>query len=223
MTKAPQLRILLIDDHAILRSGLRMLLDSQPALKVVGEAGDGREALTLAESLHPDLILLDITMPGLNGIETLPVLHRLVPDAHILILTMHDDVSYLKQALRRGASGYVLKKAADSELLNAIEVVARGEIYIHPTMTGSLVKELVPDTEPHPMNGTDIDPWQTLSEREREVLQLVARGHTNNEIGGQLSLSVKTVETYRSRGMEKLGLRTRAQLVQAAIDNGLVV
>ena len=197
-----------------------MLLDSQPTLKVVGEAGDGREALALAESLHPDLILLDLTMPGLNGMEALPVLHRLVPDARILILTMHDDVSYLRQALRKGASGYVLKKAADSELLNAIEVVARGDIYVDPTMTGSLVKELVPDIDSQTTAGTDADPWQTLSEREREVLRLVARGHTNSEIGGQLTISVKTVETYRARGMEKLGLRTRAQLTQAALEKG---
>ncbi|MCL4507210.1 MAG: response regulator transcription factor [Chloroflexi bacterium] len=199
-----------------------MLLNSQAHLQVVGEAGDGREALALAESLQPDLILLDLTMPGLSGIEALPVLRRLAPGAHILILTMHDDVSYLRQALRKGASGYVLKKAADSELLNAIQAVMRGEMYIHAGMTDSLIKELVPDINPHPASGTEADPWQTLSEREREVLRLVARGHTNSEIAGQLSISVKTVETYRARGMEKIGLRTRAQLLQAALEKGLL-
>ena len=142
MTTSSRIRILLVDDHSVLRAGLRMLLNSQAHLQVVGEAGDGREALALAESLQPDLIILDLTMPGLSGIEALPVLHRLAPAAHILILTMHDDVGYLRQALRKGASGYVLKKAADSELLNAIQVVMRGEMYIHPAMTSSMIKEL---------------------------------------------------------------------------------
>jgi two-component system, NarL family, response regulator NreC len=171
MTTSALIRILLVDDHSVLRAGLRMLLNSQVHLQVVGEAGDGLEALALAESQQPDLILLDLSMPGLNGIEALPVLHRLVPEARILILTMHDDVSYLRQALRKGASGYVLKKAADSELLNAIAAVMRGEIYIHPAMTGALVKDLVPDMQPYRGDGADIDLWQTLSEREREVLQ----------------------------------------------------
>jgi DNA-binding NarL/FixJ family response regulator len=169
MTTSTLIRILLVDDHSVLRAGLRMLLNSQ-----------------------------------------------------VLILTMHDDVSYLRQVLRKGASGYVLKKAADSELLNAIAAVMRGEIYIHPAMTGALVKDLVPDMQPHRGAGADIDLWQTLSEREREVLQRVARGHTNSEIATQLSLSVKTVETYRARGMEKLGLRTRAQLMHAALEKGLL-
>ncbi len=222
MTTPSQIRILLVDDHSVLRVGLRMLLNSQAHLQVVGETGDGREALTLAESLQPDLILLDLTMPGLSGIEALPVLHRLAPSAHILILTMHDDVSYLRQALRKGASGYVVKKAADSELLNAIQIVMHGEVYIHPAMTGSLVKEMMPEVEQRPGPDNSIDLWESLSEREREVLRLVARGHTNSEVAAQLSLSVKTVETYRARGMEKLGLRTRAQLLQAALEKGLL-
>lgn len=220
MTTSPVIRILLVDDHSVLRAGLHMLLNSQAQLQVVGEAGDGREALALAESLQPDLILLDLTMPGMNGIEALPVLHRLAPGARILILTMHDDIGYLRQALRKGAAGYVLKKAADSELLNAIQVVMRGEVYIHPAMTSSLIREMMPEDEPHTVSGKDADPWQTLSEREHEVLRLVARGHTNSEVAAQLSLSVKTVETYRARGMEKLSLRTRAQLMQAALDRG---
>lgn len=222
MTTPSRIRILLVDDHSVLRAGLRMLLNSQVHLQVIGETGDGREALVLAESLQPDIILLDLTLPGLNGIEALPALHRLTPGAHILILTMHDDVGYLRQALRRGASGYVLKKAADSELLNAIQVVMRGEVYIHPAITGSLVKAMMPDIESSPGSGTSTDPWQNLSEREREVLRLVAHGHTNSEVATQLSLSVKTVETYRARGMEKLGLRTRAQLMQAALERGLL-
>ena len=221
MTEKTSARVLVADDHAVLRAGLRLLLNSQSDLTVVGEAGDAREAMALAESLQPDLILLDLTMPGLSGIEALPVLRRLAPAARILILTMHDDESYLRQALRKGASGYVLKKAADSELISAIQAVLRGEIYVHSAMTRALLSDLVSrDDSARGVGGAD--PWETLSERETGVLRLVARGHTNADIADRLSLSVKTVETYRARGMEKLGLRTRAQLVQAAMDNGLL-
>lgn len=221
MTNTQPLRILLIDDHAILRSGLRLLLDSQPNLKVIGEAGDGRAGLQMAQSLQPDLVLLDLSMPGLNGMEALPALRIVAPDARILILTMHDDEGYLRQTLQKGASGYVLKKAADGELLNAVQAVMRGELYIHPAMTRALLGNLVAPEGGVPGGATD-DPWATLSEREDEVLRLVARGHTNAEIAKQLSLSVKTVETYRARGMEKLGLRTRAQLLQVTLERGLL-
>lgn len=211
-------RILLADDHAVLRAGLRLLLDKQPDLKVVGEAGDGREALVLAQTLKPDLILLDLTMPGLSGMDALPVLRKLLPNARTLILTMHDDESYLRQALKHGASGYVLKKAADTELLNAVQAVRRGEVYLHSAVMRNLLSGLMHDDA----RPAETDPWQGLSEREYEVIKLVARGHTNAEIANALCLSVKTVETYRSRGMEKLGLRTRAQLVQAAMHKGLL-
>lgn len=217
-------RILLVDDHAILRSGLRMLLDGQPQLKVIGEASDGREALTLAQAQQPDLILLDLTMPGLNGMEALPALRKAAPSSRILILTMHDDESYLRQALHKGAAGYVLKKAADSELLRAIQAVMRGEVYIHSAMMRGLLGNLVAGEDAGAAPGaarTAADPWQSLSEREYEVLRLVAHGHTNAEVAAQLSLSIKTVETYRARGMEKLGVRTRAQLLKAALDKGL--
>ncbi|MGQ9903205.1 MAG: response regulator [Anaerolineae bacterium] len=222
MSNKLPVRILLVDDHSVLRAGLRLLLNSQPDLNVIGEAGDAREALALAESLQPDLILLDLTMPGLSGIEALPALRRLAPSARILVLTMHDDESYLRQALRKGAAGYVLKKAADTELISAIQAVLRGEVYIHSALTRSLLNNLVaPADKPSPEPARD-ELWQTLSERESEVLRLVARGHTNAEIAERLSLSVKTVETYRARGMEKLGLRTRAQLVQAALAKGIL-
>jgi two-component system, NarL family, response regulator NreC len=211
-------RVLLADDHAVLRAGLRLLLDKQPDLEVVGEAGDGREALLLAQALQPDLILLDLSMPGLSGMDALPALRKVLPNARILVLTMHDDESYLRQALKHGASGYVLKKAADTELLNAVQAVRRGEVYLHSAVMRNLLSDLMRDAA-----GTaEDDPWQALSEREYEVMKLVARGHTNAEIASALSLSVKTVETYRSRGMEKLGLRTRAQLVQAAMHKGLL-
>jgi DNA-binding NarL/FixJ family response regulator len=209
---------LLADDHAVLRSGLRLLLEAQPDLKVVGEASDGREAIGLAQSLKPDLILLDLTMPGLGGMAALPLLRKAAPAARILILTMHDDEGYLRQALHNGASGYVLKKAADGELLSAVRAVSRGEIYVQPSMTKSLLEDLLP---PSP-DTTSSDPWDALSEREQEVLTLVALGHTSAEIAERLSLSVKTVETYRARGLEKLGLRSRAALVQFALAHGLL-
>ena len=215
-----KVRILLADDHAVLRSGLRLLLEAQSDLKVVGEADNGQTALTLAESLQPDLILLDLTMPGLNGLDALPLLRRSAPDARLLILTMHDDEGYLRQALKTGAAGYVLKKAADSELLSAIRAVMRGEVYVHSAMTRILLEGLIPDAVSSVSD--DADPWAGLSEREREVLRRVALGHTSAEIAEQLVLSVKTVETYRARGMEKLGLRSRAALVKFALGKGLL-
>ncbi len=211
-------RILLADDHVVLRSGLRLLLDAQPDFKVVGEASDGREALKLAADLKPDLILLDLTMPGLSGMEALPALRKAAPAARVLILTMHDDEGYLKQALRNGASGYVLKKAADSELIAAARAVLRGEVYVHPSLTKALLEDLLPPASAV----TPADPWEALTEREQEVLTLVALGHTSAEIASRLSLSPKTVETYRARGMEKLGLRSRAALVQFALAHGLL-
>lgn len=209
-------RILLIDDHAVLRAGLRLLLDNEPDLQVVGDAGDISAALSLTERLQPDLLLLDLTLPGLGGLAALPLLRKAAPAARILILTMHDDEGYVKQALRSGASGYALKKAADSELLSAVRAVMRGEVYVHPALTRALLEDLLPHAADRG------DPWETLSDREREVLIQVARGHTSAEIGAKISLSPKTVETYRMRGMEKLGLRSRAALVQFVLAHNLL-
>jgi two-component system response regulator NreC len=211
-------RILLADDHAVLRSGLRLLLTSAKDYEVVGEASSGTETLSLAERLQPDLILLDLSMPALGGLDALPALRKLVPSARILILTMHDDPQYLRQALKQGASGYVLKKAADSELLSAIRAVLRGEVYIHPSMTRILLEDMLPESQ----SAGKENAWENLSEREQEVLKMVALGHTSAEIASQLNLSAKTVETYRARGMEKLGLRTRAALVRFALQEGLM-
>ncbi len=210
--------ILLADDHAVLRSGLRLLLETQPDLQVVGETATGTETLNLADTLQPDLILLDLSMPHLGGLDALPILRQIVPSARILILTMHDDAQYLRKAIQSGASGYILKKAADAELLSAIRAVLRGEMYVHPSMTKSLLETLLPSSG----DTTENDRWDSLSEREQEVLKLVALGHTSAEIAEQLSLSAKTVETYRARGMEKLGLRTRAALVRYALRSGLI-
>lgn len=210
------IRILLVDDHAVLRAGLRLLLDAQTDMQVIGEASDGSEALQLCETLNPDLVLLDLSMPGLGGLDTIPVMRKAAPTARILVLTMHDDESYLKGALRSGASGYVLKKAADSELLSAVRTVLRGELYVHPSLTRALAGDLLPP--PDQLS----DPWASLTDREREVLIGVARGLTAAEIAEKLSLSPKTVETYRARGMEKLGLRSRAALVQYALTHQLL-
>ncbi len=213
----PQTTILLADDHAVLRAGLRLLLSQEAHLEVVGEAESGLETLRLAEELQPDLILLDISMPGLNGLEAIGLLRKRAPQARILILTMHDDVHYLRRALQNGASGYVLKKAADVELLSAIQAVMQGEIYVHSSMTRSLLEDILP-----PSQSTDPEQWDSLSEREKEVLRLVAYGYTAQEIADQLGLSVKTIETYRARGMEKLGLSSRAALVRFALSKGII-
>jgi two-component system response regulator NreC len=212
-----KIRILLADDHAVLRAGLRLLLENQTGLEVVGEASSGLEALDLAIKLRPDLILLDLSMPGLGGLDALPALRKSVPEARVLILTMHDDPHYLRQALKNGASGYVLKKAADQELLSAVRAVMRGEVYVHPSMTRVLLDDLLTDT---PTQGGNV--WETLSEREQVVLKQVVLGYTGAEIGEQLNLSIKTVDTYRMRGMEKLGLSSRAALVRFALKKGLI-
>jgi two-component system response regulator NreC len=211
------IRILLADDHAVLRAGLRLLLINQPDFEVIGEAASGLEVLDLAESLRPDLILLDLGMPGLNGLYALPVLRKSAPEARVLVLTMHDDPQYLRQALKSGASGYVLKKAADQELLAAIRAVMRGEIYVHPAMTRVLLDDMLADNPAAPG-----DAWERLSEREQAVLKGVALGYTGAEIAEQLNLSAKTVETYRARGMEKLGFGSRAALVRFALKKGLI-
>jgi len=210
-------RILLADDHAVLRAGLRLLIDKQPDLEVVGEAGSGDETLALAQRLLPDVILLDLHMPGLDGLNTLPLLRQCVPASRVLILTMHDDVSYLQQTLQAGAAGYVLKQAVDTELLMAIRAVARGERPVHPAMTQKLI-----DVMNEPQGAEVVNPWQRLSEREHDVLRLVALGYTNAEIAEELFISVKTVETYRARGMEKLAVETRAQLVRSALKHAVL-
>jgi DNA-binding NarL/FixJ family response regulator len=210
------IRILLVDDHAALRAGLRLLLETQDDMKVIGEASDGSEALGLCEALKPDLVILDLSMPGLGGLDALPLFRKHAISTRVLILTMHDDESYVKSALRCGVAGYVLKKAADSELLSAIRTVMRGEIYIHPSLTRALVGDFMPPEE------LTTDPWKSLTEREQEVLIGVARGLTAAEIADRLSLSPKTVETYRARGMEKLSLRSRAALVQFTLAHRLL-
>ena len=217
MNRKPSIRVLIADDHAVLRAGLRLLLNNQPDMEAIGEASTARETLEKAADLRPDVILLDITMPDMSGLSILRSLLERAPQARILVLTMHADEDYLREALRLGAAGYVVKSAADQELLAAIRAVMRGDVYIHPSMTRALLETLVSSD-----HAPSQDPWDDLSEREQQVIRRVAQGYTNREIAEQLHLSVKTVETYRARAMEKLGLRTRAQLVQYAARRGLL-
>ncbi|OGC94405.1 MAG: DNA-binding response regulator [candidate division Zixibacteria bacterium RBG_16_53_22] len=216
----PKIRVLIADDHAVLRSGLKVLLQTQAGIEVVGEAADGHEAINKTAELRPDVLLLDITMPGLGGLEALKTIKETVPATVILVLTMHEDEGYLLQALKMGASGYIPKKAADNELINAIRMVHRGEVFIYPSLTRVLVEEMF-----HGGAGEKqivAAEHLRLSQREREVLTLVAQGYTNQQIADRLYLSVKTVETYKARVMEKLNLQSRVELVRYALQHGLL-
>lgn len=213
-------RLVLADDHVVLRSGLRLLLESQGEFEVVGEAPDGASAVAMAQALKPDLILMDISMPGMDGMEATRQVKAVCPDVKVLVLTMHDDAGYLREVLAAGASGYVLKKAIDGELVSAIQAVLRGEMFVYPTMTRALVdtylsRRAEPTPEQRPLT-------ELLSPRELEVLKLVATGFTSREIGDQLHVSAKTVEGYRARISEKLGAASRADLIRHALHAGLL-
>ncbi|KUO72459.1 MAG: two-component system response regulator [Desulfosporosinus sp. BRH_c37] len=213
-----KLRILLGDDHAVLRAGLRVLLNLEEDFEVVGEAADGEEVLRMVEKTLPDLVLLDLTMPKLSGLECIERILEKYSLTKILVLTMHDDEEYMKAVIRAGGKGYVLKKAADVELLSAIRMVARGELYIYPPLAAALLYQIVGPQTP----GINEKKEKGLSEREREVLKYLALGHTNQDIAELLHISVKTVETYKTRVMDKLDLRKRAELVRYAMENGLI-
>jgi two-component system response regulator NreC len=210
-----KIRVFLADDHAVLRTGLKMFINSQDDMVCVGEAGNGKSTLALVRQLRPDLVLLDLSMPGLGGLEALPEIIKQAPETRVLILTMHTEEDYLHQAIKQGAAGYILKQAVDQELLSAIRATMRGEVYIHPAMTRALLDQMISSVQ-QPEERMEV----TLSDREREVLQWVARGYTNQEVADQLSLSVKTIETYRSRATTKLGLKSRAALVRYAQQQG---
>lgn len=213
-----KMRILLGDDHAVLRAGLRVLLNLEEDIEVIGEAADGEEVVRMVEKTLPDLILLDLTMPKLSGLECIERILEKHPAAKILVLTMHDDEEYMKAVIQAGGKGYVLKKAADVELLSAIRMVSRGELYVYPPMAAALLYQMVgPQTPVHKEKQE-----KGLSEREREVLKYLSLGHTNQEIAEILHISVKTVETYKTRVMEKLDLRKRAELVRYAMENGII-
>jgi len=209
----------LADDHAVLRAGLTALLNAEADMQVIGEAGNGSECIALVQELQPEVVLLDLNMPQMNGLDALPELRRLAPQCRILVLTMHDDESYLRQVLAAGGAGYLLKQAADSELLTAIRTVYHGGTFLHPAHTQVLLHPS--HLEAKADNAMDAD-LAILSERELEVLKLLALGHSNKEIAELLYLSVKTVETYKARLMEKLALKTRSALVRFALKHGLL-
>ena len=212
------IRVMLADDHKVLRAGLRALLESQPDLTVVAEAGDGAECVELAATLLPDVIVLDINMPVCGGIEALPRLRAVSPDSHVLILTMLEDPSYLRRVLLSGASGYLLKHSAGEELLTAIRVVSEGSLYVHPRHARLLLDQAVADKEARELDDDAHRRFRSLSDRESEIFTLTAHGHSNSEIAELLGLSVKTVETYRARMMRKLGVSGRAAIVRLALD-----
>jgi two-component system, NarL family, response regulator NreC len=212
------IRIVLADDHAVLRAGLKALLNAEVDMEVVGEAGDGLECLAVATATQPDVILLDINMPRVNGLEVLERLQNVAPESRVLVLTMHDDITYLRQVVASGGAGYVLKQAADSELLSAIRTVYHGGTFLHPGHAQALLAQAQAPAA-LTVQKSDLD---QLSERELEVLRLIALGHSNKEIAEMLYLSVKTVETYKARVMEKLELNSRAALVRFALQHGLL-
>ncbi len=210
------LRLLLADDHGVMRAGLRALLERRPDVEVVGEAESADDAVQLATTLGPDVAILDVRMPG-GGLDATRRIKEQAPAVAVLVLSQYDDPAYLREALMAGASGYALKHSSGAELLGAVEAVARGEVYLHP----SLARVLVDDAR-GVRRGTSPAAPEALSEREAQVLRLVALGHTTQQIAQQLYLSVRTVETYKARTMEKLGVRGRAALVRYAVEHGVL-
>jgi two-component system response regulator NreC len=204
---------LLADDHTIVRQGLKLILSAQPDFEVIGEAANGREAAELAEKLRPDIVLMDVAMPELNGIEATRRMVAANSRIKVLVLSMHKEAVYVREVLKAGARGYILKDAIDTELLNAIRSVARGDGYISPAVSGALLSD-------YRQNLTD--PMDALTGREREVLQLIAEGKTNKEVATKLNLSVYTVDSHRGKIMEKLNLHSTGELVRFAMKRGLV-
>jgi two-component system response regulator NreC len=208
------IRVLVVDDHAVVRAGLRRVLDAEADIETVGEAANVERAVFEALEARPDVVLMDVVMPGKSGIEGMPALLQAVPEVRVLMLSMQDDPQYVREAFEAGASGYVLKEAADTDVVDAVRAVAAGERYVHPALGARLIT-----AESEERKRAESDP---LSEREREVLRLLALGHTNQEIAAQLYISVRTAETHRAHIMQKLGLSSRAELVRYALDHGLV-
>ena len=204
--------IVVADDHAVVRSGLRLLLDAEPELEVIAEAGDMPDAIRMVQVHRPGVLVLDLNMPGGSGLDAISTLTASTPESAIVVLTMQDDPSFARKALQNGALAFVLKEAADEELLEAVRAAARGQTYLNPRLGARLATE--PTSPP--------DPLDDLTDRERDVLRRIALGHTNAEIAGQLFLSVRTVETHRAHIQQKLGRSSRAELVQYALENKLV-
>jgi two-component system response regulator NreC len=211
------IRLLLVDDHAVVRSGLRMLLENQPDLQIVGEAGTAQDALRLVELLRPNLVLMDIGLPDASGIDTTLAIRQRWPDAAVVALTIHEDEEYFFRMLHAGASGYVPKRAAPEELLTAVRTAAAGEVYLYPSLAKLLVKDYVSGGRP-----AQTEALSGLTEREQEVLAYLAEGSSNAEIGEALTISPKTVARHRENIMAKLNLHSRADLVKYAIRKGII-
>ena len=212
------IRVLLADDHAIVREGVRHIIERESDLEVVGEASDGREAVALTEQLEPDIVLMDLTMPELGGLEATAILQDRFPDVRVLVLTMHESHDYFFQVLKAGASGYLLKGASGAELLAALRAVNGGDVYIQP----SVATRLVVDYLRHIDRAEEKAQYDGLTERERQILRLIAEGSTSQQIADSLTLSVNTVNTHRRHVMEKLNLHNRADLIRYAVRKGLV-
>lgn len=213
------IKILVVDDHAVVRSGLMLLLDGKHNMKIVGEAAGGDEAIEVALKLKPDVVLMDLSMPnGKDGLTATTELMKHLPDTYVLILTMHDDEEYLFRSVQIGASGYILKSAPYEELLSAIQSVAAGNAYLYPTATKRLMNDYMEKLK----QGENKSTYETLSDREKETLGWIAKGYSNKEIAEQLIISVKTVESHKSNLMEKLSLKTRPELVKFALKKGLL-
>jgi two-component system response regulator NreC len=208
------IRVLVVDDHAVVRAGLRRILDAEPDIETVGEAPNGDRAVFEAMDHKPDVVLMDVVMPGKSGIEATRAVLQAVPETTVLILSMQDDPRYVREAFDAGASGYVMKEAADDEVVDAVRAVAAGQRYLHPTLGARL---LAAESEERRRAADD-----PLSDREREVLRLLALGHTNQEIATMLYVSVRTAETHRAHIMQKLGLTSRAELVRYALGEGML-
>lgn len=212
-----KIKLLLVDDHPVVRLGLSALLRSEPDMEVVGEASDGAEAVSMAQQLRPDIVIMDISMPEMDGLEATRRI-KATCDCQVLILTVHAQERYLFPVLKAGADGYVLKSTVDEELINAIRTVAQGGAFLYPSATRMVLEDYLR----HLQRGEEQDTYEHLSEREREVLKLIAFGHTATEIAEKLVISPKSAETYRTRIMQKLNLHTRADLVHYAISHGLM-
>ena len=210
------IRILIADDHGLMRAGLHAMLEDESDVEVVGEAASGEEVLHLAGELRPDIVLLDINMPGMDGIETTRRLRISYPQTRVLILTVYAEESLLREAIQAGASGYIIKRAAEEELITAIQAISRGDIYIHPAITRFLLKELNPDTKPRN------DALHELTPREVEVMGYIIRGFTNRQIAEALYISTRTVEGHRASLFSKLGIKNRVELVEYAEKKGLM-
>ncbi len=209
-------RVLIADDHAIVRAGLRTLIGAEAGLELVGEAAGGYEAIAMVEKARPDVLVLDLSMPDLDGISVTRNIKPRFPDLRILVLTLHEDEALLKEAIKAGAAGYVLKRAAEAELISAIQVILRGDLYIDPSMIRGLLGE------PRPIPAPPTNSPENLTSREKEILKLIVDGYTNRQIGVHLNISVRTVEGHRANISDKLGLHSRVELVRYARDHGMI-